>query len=66
MRLNKLILLSKEGNNVWILTLYLQDNIKMYEFDKKDEAWKVYDKTDGCKILSEIIHYKDFEILKKD
>lgn len=51
---------------MWILTLYLQDNIKMYEFDKKDEAWKVYDKTDGCKILSEIIHYKDFEILKKD
>ncbi|MEH7013992.1 hypothetical protein V7087_24810 [Neobacillus niacini] len=51
---------------MWIFTLYLQDNIKMYEFDNKDEARKEYDKTDGCKILSEIIHYKDFEILKKD
>jgi hypothetical protein len=63
-RLNNLFLIPKEGNNVWILTLYLEDNIKMFEFDNKEEAWKLYDKADGCKILSEIIHYKDFEIMK--
>jgi hypothetical protein len=46
---------------VWILTLYLQDSIKMFEYDSKDEAMEEYAKADSCKILSEFIHYKDFE-----
>lgn len=33
----------------------------MFEYDNKDEAREEYDKSDGCKILSEIIHYTDFE-----
>lgn len=59
--ISQLILIHMEGNNVWILTLYLQDSIKMFEYHNKDEAREEYDKADGCKILSEIIHYTDFE-----
>ncbi|MBT2686810.1 hypothetical protein J7I93_01295 [Bacillus sp. ISL-47] len=46
---------------MWILTLFLQDSIKMFEYDNKDEARVEFEKADGCKILSEIIHYVDFE-----
>ncbi|MCM3569279.1 hypothetical protein [Neobacillus mesonae] len=46
---------------MWILTLYLQDSIKMFEYDNKDEALKEYKKTNGCKILSEVIYFTDFE-----
>lgn len=63
-RLVKLILIPKEGNNVWILTLYLKDSIKMFEFDDENEACEEYDKADGCKILSEIIHYRDVEKMR--
>jgi hypothetical protein len=59
--ISQIILIPREGNNVWILTLYLQDSIKMFEYDNKDEAREEYEKSDGCKILSEIIHYTDFE-----
>ncbi|GLB61598.1 hypothetical protein NCCP133_37270 [Cytobacillus sp. NCCP-133] len=46
---------------MWILTLLLQDRIKMFEYDNKDEARAEFEKADGCKFLSEIIHFKDFE-----
>ncbi|MBO1511269.1 hypothetical protein [Metabacillus bambusae] len=46
---------------MWILTLFLQDSIKMFEYDNKDEARVEFEKADECKFLSEIIHYKDFE-----
>ncbi|MGM7724641.1 hypothetical protein [Metabacillus sp. Hm71] len=46
---------------MWILTLILQDSIKMFEYDNKDEARVEFEKADECKILSEIVHYKDFE-----
>jgi hypothetical protein len=49
---------------VWILTLYLKDSIKMFEFDNEKEACEEYDKANGCKILSEIIHYRDVEKMK--
>lgn len=46
---------------MWVLTLYLQDSIQMFEFDNKDEAREKYNKIDGCKILSQVIYYTDFE-----
>jgi hypothetical protein len=57
----QVILHSREGIDVWVLTLFLQDRIKMFEYENKDEARIEFDKADGCKILSEIIHYTDFE-----
>jgi hypothetical protein len=53
--------LLREDENVWILTLYSADSIKMFEYENKDEAWEKYDKVDGCKILSEIIYFTDIE-----
>jgi hypothetical protein len=53
--------LTKGDENVWILTLYSADSIKMFEYENKDEACEKYDKVDGCKILSEIIYYTDIE-----
>ncbi|MCM3243214.1 MULTISPECIES: hypothetical protein [Cytobacillus] len=46
---------------MWILTLFLQDRIQMFEYDNKEEAKTELKKANGCKILSEIIHYRDFE-----
>jgi hypothetical protein len=33
----------------------------MFEYDNKDEARVEFEKADECKILSEIIHYMDFD-----
>ena len=46
---------------MWVLTLYLQDSIQMFEFDNKKEAKEKYNSIDGYKILSEVIYYTDFE-----
>jgi len=46
---------------VWVLTHYLHDSIKMFEFNSMEEARKEFDKIIGCKILSEVIYYTDFE-----
>ncbi|KAF0820112.1 MULTISPECIES: hypothetical protein [unclassified Cytobacillus] len=46
---------------MWILTLFLQDRIQMFEYDNREEARAELKKASGCKILSEIIHYRDFE-----
>ncbi len=46
---------------VWVVTLYVHDRIKMYEFDNKEEAQKQFDNLTGCKILSEVIYFTDFE-----
>lgn len=45
---------------MWVLTLYSHDNIKMYEFESKEEAREEFDKMSGCKVLSEVIYYTDF------
>ncbi|WP_176713624.1 hypothetical protein [Pseudobacillus wudalianchiensis] len=46
---------------VWVLTLYLEDSIQMFEFDSKKEAKEKCNKIDGYKILSEVIYYTDVE-----
>ncbi|WP_458415244.1 hypothetical protein ACNQFZ_11055 [Schinkia sp. CFF1] len=45
---------------MWVVTLYLHDNVKMYEFETEEEAKEKFDKLQGCKILSEVIYYTDF------
>lgn len=46
---------------VWVLTLYVHDSIKMYEFESKEEALREYDKLCGYKVLTEVIYFTDFE-----
>lgn len=46
---------------MWVLTLYSHDGIKMFEFESKEEALRSYDKLSGCKVLTEVIYFTDFE-----
>lgn len=56
------ILISKGAITVWVLTLYSQDSIKMYEFDSKEEAKEKYNNTAGYRVLSEVIYFNDFPV----
>lgn len=47
---------------MWVLTLYSQDSIKMYEFDSKEEAKEKYNNTAGYRVLSEVIYFNDFPV----
>ncbi|MCQ6282842.1 hypothetical protein [Bacillus sp. EB600] len=39
---------------MWIITLYLDANIPMFEFETEEEAREAFKNMKGCKILSEI------------
>ncbi|MGM7719312.1 hypothetical protein [Metabacillus sp. Hm71] len=41
---------------MWILTLYLKNGIKMFEFDTEEEAKEAFRKINGIKYLSHIIY----------
>jgi hypothetical protein len=44
---------------VWVITLYLNENLKMYEFNTEEEAKEAFRNIKGDKILSEIVYYND-------
>ncbi|WP_299093435.1 hypothetical protein [uncultured Metabacillus sp.] len=44
---------------MWIITLYSQTTISMFEFASEKEAREVFNKLQGCKILSHVIYYND-------
>ncbi|WHY00144.1 hypothetical protein [Neobacillus sp. DY30] len=44
---------------MWIITLYLKGNIKMFEFDKKEDATEAFKNIQGAKILTEIVYFND-------
>ncbi|MFE4708679.1 hypothetical protein [Peribacillus simplex] len=44
---------------MWIITLYSNSNIIMFEFDTQEEARGAFENIEGCKILSEIVYYTD-------
>jgi hypothetical protein len=44
---------------MWVITLYLKENIQMFEFDKKEEANEAFKTIQGTKILSELVYYND-------
>ncbi|WP_197089671.1 hypothetical protein [Bacillus sp. SA1-12] len=44
---------------MWIITLYSQSNISMFEFASEKEAREAFNRIRGCKILSQIIYYND-------
>ena len=47
------------GIFMWIITLYSNSNITMFEFDTQEEAREAFENIEGCKILSEIVYYTD-------
>ncbi|MCM3160759.1 hypothetical protein [Metabacillus litoralis] len=49
---------------MWIITLYSQSNISMFEFDTEEEAIEACENIEGFKILSEVIYFTDSIRLK--
>jgi hypothetical protein len=48
---------------MWVITVYLNDNkMIMYEFDTEEEGRNAFKKTQGCKILSEIVYFSDADL----
>lgn len=44
---------------MWIITAYLDEKIKMFEFETEKEALEVYKNVEGSKFLSQIVYYND-------
>ncbi|HZG74018.1 MAG TPA: hypothetical protein VEY51_20990 [Chondromyces sp.] len=44
---------------MWVITIFLKQSIKMYEFDTEEEARKSFRSLNGCKVLSEVIYFND-------
>ncbi|MDR7001908.1 hypothetical protein [Neobacillus niacini] len=42
---------------MWVITLYLKENITMFEYENEKEAKEAFKKIKGNKILSEIVYY---------
>jgi ArsR family metal-binding transcriptional regulator len=48
---------------MWIITLYLDSNITMFEFETEEEAREAFQNMHGCKILSEIVYFNDSQLV---
>ena len=46
---------------MWVITVYKNNDIQMYEFDNQEEAKESFKKIKGSKVLSEVIYYNDFD-----
>jgi hypothetical protein len=44
---------------MWIITVYLKENITMFEFDTEKEAREAFENIQGFKILSEVVYVND-------
>jgi hypothetical protein len=49
---------------MWVITVYLEESIQMFEFDNQEEARATFKSINGCKFLSEVIYYNDFDVVK--
>lgn len=49
---------------MWVITVYSESSIQMFEFDNKEEATTTYKSINGCKFLSEVIYYNDFDLVE--
>ena len=49
---------------MWVITVYSEKSIQMFEFDNQEEARDTYTSITGCKVLSEVIYYNDFDVVE--
>jgi len=42
---------------MWVITVYLKENLSMFEFNSEKEAKEAFKRIHGCKILTEVINY---------
>lgn len=47
------------GIFMWIITLYSNSSITMFEYGTQEEAREAFDNLKGFKILSEIVYFTD-------
>jgi ArsR family metal-binding transcriptional regulator len=44
---------------MWVITIYLNGNIKMFEFDKEEEANEAFKNIQVIKVISKIVYFND-------
>jgi hypothetical protein len=44
---------------MWVITVFLKGNIKIFEFNTEKEAKELFKNMHGTKILSEIVYFND-------
>ncbi|WP_170974005.1 hypothetical protein [Peribacillus simplex] len=44
---------------MWVITVFLKENIKIFEFETEKEAKEIFKNMKGNKILSEIVYFND-------
>ncbi|MFU2016182.1 hypothetical protein ACM6Q7_14175 [Peribacillus butanolivorans] len=44
---------------MWVITVFLKGNIKIFEFDTEKEAKELFKNMKDTKILSEIVYFND-------
>ncbi len=49
---------------MWIITVHSEKNIQMFEFDNQEEARETYKNIKGCKFLSHVIYFNDFDLVQ--
>lgn len=47
------------GAIMWVVTVYSNSNIAMFEFDKEEDARSAFENIQGCKVISEVIYFND-------
>ncbi|MGG0410152.1 hypothetical protein [Peribacillus simplex] len=47
---------------MWIITIHSNKNVKMFEFDTEQEARSIFEKIQGCKFLTEVIYFNDYQL----
>jgi ArsR family metal-binding transcriptional regulator len=47
------------GFLMWVITVYSNSNITMFEFDTEKEAREAFKNIQGDKILSEVVYFND-------
>ncbi|WP_169729568.1 hypothetical protein [Ectobacillus panaciterrae] len=49
---------------MWVITVHSENNTTMFEFEREEEAREVFTRLEGCKILSEVIYFNDYELVE--
>lgn len=49
---------------MWIITVHTKNNITMFEFDTEKEAKVTFERTQGCKFLTQVIYFNDDYLVK--
>jgi ArsR family metal-binding transcriptional regulator len=44
---------------MWIINIYLDEEITMFEYDSEEEAREAFENIHGCKIISQIVYFND-------